>query len=348
MKLRKEQGTAASKSVTSTVVPTGELKTLMVRDVVPNRGNPRMLFDPEPLKDLRDSIRLHGVLVPITVYPIPAQKKFGIIDGERRYRCCVDLEKEGVSVPIPANVVQAPSRLASLLYMFSIHNFRAPWELMPTALSLQIVMEELKERDTERLSNVTGLSVPQVERCKKLLAFPKRFQDLSLDPDPATRIPSNFWIEVLPVLDLTEKILPDMTKEMGRDGIIDNLVSKYRKGKIKSVIHFRRIMEAYDIAETAEQRERVALRLRDYIVDPNLETRRAFDEFVLEKWRVEGAIAACSDFVNQLQRAKLDYTLENDQLVVSLQRVRSYITGLLEELKGGDEPPPEEGVEEHK
>jgi ParB family chromosome partitioning protein len=347
MKLRRTS-TAAQAVGAPTVVPTGELMTLRIDEVVPSRGNPRVLFDPEPLKDLRESIRRHGVLVPITVFPIKGQKKFGIIDGERRYRCCVDLSTEGLSIPIPANIVQAPSRLASLLYMFSIHNFRQAWELMPTALSLQIVMTELDEHDTEKLSSVTGLSAPQVERCKKLLSFPRRFQDLSLDPDPATRIPSNFWIEVLPVLDLCGRVLPDLVEELTREGITDKLVLKYRNKKIKSVIHFRRIMEAFETAENDEVRQRIIDRLREYILDPELETRRAFDEFVVEMWRVQGAIAACTDFLKQLERAKLDYTLENQELVLSLANVKTYIERLLEELKGGETPPPEEGAEEHK
>ena len=124
------------------VVPIGTLKQLAVDEVVPSRNNPRLLFDPEPLEVLRDSIRDKGVLVPITVYPLKGQDKYGILDGERRYRCCADLKAEGLELDIPANVVDPPSRVAGLLYMFSIHQYRQQWELMPTALSLETVMNE--------------------------------------------------------------------------------------------------------------------------------------------------------------------------------------------------------------
>lgn len=46
------------------------------------------------------------------------------------------------------------------------------------------------------LSKLTGLSEPQIERCKILIDLPERFQKLSLLPDPKERIPSNFWIEL--------------------------------------------------------------------------------------------------------------------------------------------------------
>src|SRR5438034_3186068 len=175
----------------SDVVPSGALKQLSIKDIKPSTNNPRLLFDPQLLKELRDNIRQHGVLVPITVYQIHRQAKYAILDGERRYRCCVDLAQEGRELAIPANVVEPPTKIAGLLYMFSIHNFREAWELMPTALGLKVVMEELDETDNRALSKLTGLSDAQIERCKKLLAFPERFQEMSLDPDPKTRIPSN-------------------------------------------------------------------------------------------------------------------------------------------------------------
>lgn len=122
------------------VVPRGVLQDLLPEQIVPSKNNPRLLFDPEPLNDLRNNIRQHGVLVPITVYPLKGQEKCGILDGERRHKCCVDLQAEGLSLTIPANIVEPPTKIAGLLYMFSIHNFREQWELMPTALSLQTVM----------------------------------------------------------------------------------------------------------------------------------------------------------------------------------------------------------------
>ena len=153
------------------VVPAGVLKRLLVKDIKPSQNNPRHLFDPEPLNELKESIRQHGVLVPITVFQIRGQEKYAILDGERRYRCCFELEEEGKDIDIPANVVFPPTKIAGLLYMFSIHNFREQWELMPTAISLQTVIDELKEDDNKKLSKLTGLSETQIERCKILLSF---------------------------------------------------------------------------------------------------------------------------------------------------------------------------------
>jgi len=329
------------------VIPAGELRHLTPEEIKPSSNNPRHLFDADQLLELKKNIGEHGVLVPITVFQAKGQSKFSILDGERRYRCVVELTREGhkakdgAELKLPANVVEPPTKIAGLLYMFSIHNFREAWELMPTALSLKIVMEELGERDNKALSKLTGLSDPQIERCKKLLAFPERFQQLSLDPNPTTRIPSNFWIEALPVIDLALETVPTI-KKLGRDRATDKLVEKYRERKIKSVIHFRRIMESYDLSEDEPAtRAKVVRRIEEFFLNPKMETRDAFDEFVVEKKRVQSALSACEGFISQLQRFKLKYTTDDEErknLRKALREVREYCKSLEQALTGGDDP----------
>jgi hypothetical protein len=329
------------------VVPSGQLRVLTVDEIKPSTNNPRLLFDPPQLLELKKNIAVHGVLVPITVYQPKGQRLFSILDGERRYRCVVDLTKEkhvgkdGKPISIPANIVEPPSMIAGMLYMFSIHNFRAEWELMPTALSLKIVMEDLGVTDNTALNKLTGLSERQIERCKTLLAFDERFQKLSLDPDPKTRIPSNFWIEALPVINLAVDKIPTI-KALGKDTATDKLVEKYRDNKIKSVIHFRRVMESYDLAEdNPAQEAKVIRRVEQFFLNPALETRAAFDEFVVERKRVQTAIGACDSFIAQLKKFKLTYTTDDDErksLRDALKQVRDYCNGLEQALVGSDDP----------
>lgn len=339
--LKNDTGPSASE-----VVPQGMLKMLSVDEIKRSTNNPRLLFDKVPLDALRDNIRRNGVLVPITVYALQGQDKFAILDGERRYKCCVQLRDEGIVVSIPANIVDPPDKIAGILYMFSIHNFREQWELMPTALSLKTVMQRLKEHDNKRLAELTGLSERQIERCKILLEYRKEFQDLSMDPNPVTRIPANFWIEASPVLDKCKEFLPDIIEDLGREGITRKLVEKYRAKSIKSVIHFRRILEAFDVMEEkVDLRQAVVNRLREFIQDVGLETREAFDEFIVDSRKVQTAISACEDFVRSLERAKTEHVLERDALVAALRSVGDYVEQLLGKLEGSDEPKPASRVE---
>jgi ParB/RepB/Spo0J family partition protein len=321
------------------IVPKGTLKQLSVDEVIPSRNNPRLLFDAEPLVALKESIREKGVLVPITVYPLKGQNKYGILDGERRYRCCAQLKDEGLLVKIPANIVDPPSRIAGLLYMFSIHNYREQWELMPTALSLETVMNEIGEKDTKKLQKLTGLSEPQIERCKKLLEFPKKFQNMSLDPDTQKRIPSNFWIEVLPVLDLVQKVLPDLYASLSRDGITQKLVDKYRAGRVKSVIHFRKVVEAYNLHAADRDRDTVISRIRSYVLNPEVETRQTFDEFVLDAKRIQDAIDMSSGYLESLKKLKLQFAADyKEDLLQILGDVKDYLEYVLDRLKGVEPP----------
>jgi len=329
------------------IVPTGQLRHLKPDEIKPSLNNPRHLFDEDELQELKKNISEHGVLVPITVYQAKGQAKFSILDGERRYRCVLELTKEGRGekggkpLTLPANVVEPPTKIAGLLYMFSIHNFREQWELMPTALGLKIVMEELGETDNKALNKLTGLSEPQIERCKKLLKFPERFQEMSLDPNPTTRIPSNFWIEALPVLDVAVESIPTI-KKLGRDRATDKLVEKYRDKRIKSVIHFRRIMESLALNEDdPATHAKVVRSVEEFFLNPKTEIRTTFDGYIGDKKRVQSALSACEDFLANLQKFKLTYTSDDEErasLRRALRDVRAYCKSLEQALRGSDDP----------
>lgn len=329
------------------VVPAGTLRKLSPDEIKPSANNPRFLFDDAPLQELKKNIAEHGVLVPITVYQAKGQSKFSILDGERRYRCVVDLTKaghlaaDGRPMQIPANIVEPPTKIAGLLYMFSIHNFREGWELMPTALSLKTVMDDLGVVENGPLSKLTGLSEPQIERCKKLIDLPERFQELSLDPDPKTRIPSNFWIESSPVLDFAVAEIPSL-KQLGRNRSTDKLVEKYRAKKIKSVIHFRRIMDAYELSESDKPtRRRVLNRVEEYFQNPELETRAAFDPFIVDAQRMQSALEHCEEFIARIRRLKLKYVADDNdrkRLRKAFRDVRDLCSSLDASLAGTDDP----------
>jgi hypothetical protein len=329
------------------VVPAGTLKELTLDQIKPSTNNPRFLFDAEPLEQLKKNIAQHGVLVPLTVYQARGQSTFSILDGERRYRCVQDLTKEGHKgadgepLLLPANVVEPPTKIAGLLYMFSIHNFREGWELMPTALSLKIVMEDLGETDSRALNKLTGLSEPQIERCKLLIDLPEKYQKMSLDPNPKTRIPSNFWIESSPVLDFALEEIP-ILRQLGRHRSLDKLVDKYQRRKIRSVIHFRRIMDAYEMSDgDIDLRAKVLKRTEEYFVNRELETRAAFDEFVVDLRRTQSALEQCDDFLATLTKLKIRYVSGNEdrkKLSEALRRVEKFCGALLQALKGSDDP----------
>lgn len=58
---------------------------LSINEIERNPGQPRKTFDEEALAELSDSIKLHGVLQPLLVRPMP-DGSYRLIAGERRWR----------------------------------------------------------------------------------------------------------------------------------------------------------------------------------------------------------------------------------------------------------------------
>ena len=58
---------------------------LNIKEIEPNLNQPRTNFNDEKLKELADSISVHGLISPIIVKPM-ASGKYKIIAGERRFR----------------------------------------------------------------------------------------------------------------------------------------------------------------------------------------------------------------------------------------------------------------------
>ena len=150
------------------------------------------------------------------------------------------------------------------------------------------------------------------------------------------------WVELYPVLQLAETLLPDLVEDEGRNGVIDRLVQKYEGKKIRSVIHFRRILEAYEVQNEAGEVREVADKLREYILDPELETRAAFDGFISDSRRAQRGVDAVDRFMSDIGRAKIEYeTDRKDELIGRLSALLIMVQELLSRLEGED--PPEEG-----
>jgi ParB family chromosome partitioning protein len=62
-----------------------EIKKISINQIIPNRFQPRTVFDEEKIEELARTIHIHGIIQPIVVREF-ADNKFEIIAGERRWR----------------------------------------------------------------------------------------------------------------------------------------------------------------------------------------------------------------------------------------------------------------------
>lgn len=67
------------------VTPGGKVIEIDIRNIIPNKGQPRKKFDSESLRELAKSIKSYGVIQPIIVGK-NGKDHYVIIAGERRYR----------------------------------------------------------------------------------------------------------------------------------------------------------------------------------------------------------------------------------------------------------------------
>ncbi len=146
-------------------------KTALVKlsKIEANPDQPRREFDQEALKELAHSIKVHGIIQPITV------RKFGgntyqIISGERRYRAAklAKLDK------VPVYVREADD--VALLEMALIENIqRADLNAMEVAISYQRLIEEC-DITHEDLSERVGKKRSTVSNYVRLLKLPPSVQ----------------------------------------------------------------------------------------------------------------------------------------------------------------------------
>lgn len=242
--------------------PTGPekvgIKNIPTNQLFPNPHNPRMLFDRLPMETLRESIQKVGILVPLTVFWQEKGKKFVILDGQRRWMCAKDL---GLTA-VPVNQVAEPSTVQNIVTMFQIHKLREDWELMPTALKLEVLMKELNEKSEKKLSELTGLNQIVVSRCKKLLSYPKKYQDLMLDPDPNKRVKADFFIELYAVTN--DRTVRKMNW-FHRDKFTKRMLEKYSsRAGLKAVTDFRVIKQYLSNASKVGKSKEISERLKNF------------------------------------------------------------------------------------
>ena len=89
------------------VSPKTPYKTLPLHKVEPNKSQPRQDFDEEELEALAESIRIHGVIQPLTVRQLDSGY-YQIVAGERRWRA----SRMAGLTEIPAVVIEADDKKA--------------------------------------------------------------------------------------------------------------------------------------------------------------------------------------------------------------------------------------------
>jgi len=299
-------------------------------DILPNPENPRMFFPEETLAILRESIRSVGILVPLTVYKSKTDRKLHLLDGQRRWMCAKDLGLK----KIPVNVVPEPTTFQNIVTMFNIHALREPWELMPTALKLEVLIRMIQEQTGKKrvgiahLSQITGMTKPTIQRCLILLSFPKPYQDLILARGDQ-HLKTDFFIELYPVLNKIEKIFPEFIEKYTRNGILDRFIQKYRDKIITDVVDFRKIKNLINSIRKGVPEDTVGKALHELISDPRASIEDAYPVSAQKVLELNNLRKMAESIIEQIEHFETQDPNERRAFMEVLKRLNDVITRIL-------------------
>ena len=145
--------------------------TLPISQVEPGLNQPRKRFDQDSLDDRAESIRVHGIIQPLTVRRL-APGYYQIIAGERRWRAA----KAAGLEEIPAVIIEADDR--KVMELALIENLQRE-DLNPAeeARGYRSLMEDYGLTQ-EQVAQQMGKSRPAITNTLRLLALPEEVMTL--------------------------------------------------------------------------------------------------------------------------------------------------------------------------
>ncbi|MDP4161501.1 MAG: ParB/RepB/Spo0J family partition protein [Bacillota bacterium] len=146
------------------------IREIKVKELRPNPYQPRKVFEPEAIEELKLSILEHGILQPLVVRK--SIKGYEIVVGERRFRAAKEAKLETVPAVIRELTEQQMMELAVLENLQ-----REDLNPIEEALAYQTLMEKLKFTQ-EEVAKRLGKSRPHVANHIRLLSLPQKVQEL--------------------------------------------------------------------------------------------------------------------------------------------------------------------------
>lgn len=142
---------------------------IQINQIIANPFQPRIEFDEDALNELAESIKVHGIIQPITVRKV-GYEKYEIISGERRTRASILAQRSH----IPAYIRLADDQ--QMLEMALIENIqRENLNAIEVALSYQRLSEECGLKQ-EELGERVGKKRSTVNNYLRLLKLPDEIQ----------------------------------------------------------------------------------------------------------------------------------------------------------------------------
>lgn len=146
---------------------------LPIRDIEPNKTQPRQMFDDESLQELADSIKQYGVIQPIIVRK--TDNRYEIIAGERRWRAA---RKAGLK-EVPC-IIKDIDEQSHMLFAIIENLQREDLNPIEEAKAFDSMLKEYNMTQ-EDIAKSVGKSRPYIANTLRLLKLPEEIQLLILE-----------------------------------------------------------------------------------------------------------------------------------------------------------------------
>lgn len=201
-----------------------EVKNIPIKDIVPNRFQPRTVFSDDKINELALTIRTHGIIQPIVVRLI--NNKYEIIAGERRWRAVQTLGWE----EIPAIIKDFnDTETASVALIENIQ--REELSSIEEAIAYAKLLE-LHNLTQEALAQRLGKGQSTIANKLRLLKLPQEVQDALLQKV----ITERHARALIPLKDpeLQTKLLAEIVeKQLNVKQTEDRVVKQLEKNQVK-------------------------------------------------------------------------------------------------------------------
>ena len=183
------------------------LRTLKLSQIRANPYQPRQEFRPEDLADLEASLRINGLLQPITVRPAPNGSGYELIAGERRFRAATRLGW----TEIPALVKPVDDK--TLLVLAMVENLqRADLDPIEEADGYQRLADEFQLNNLE-VADVVGKDRSTVANALRLRQLPASVRRMLQEK----QLTAGHARALLPLS--TERAIVDMARDIVEGGL---------------------------------------------------------------------------------------------------------------------------------
>ncbi len=205
------------------MVNENEVITIKLDDIIPNRFQPREVFDDQSMQELAESIKAHGVIQPIIVRPV--DNKYEIIAGERRYKASVMAGK----TDIPALVRNKDDKDSSII-AFIENSQRKDMTAIEEARTCERILTN-NDITQEQLAKQLGMSQSTLANKLRLLTLPIEIQESLLHGEISERHARSLLSikDTRKQLDLLDKVKNEKLTVRELDGVIKSMLEEANK-----------------------------------------------------------------------------------------------------------------------